>query len=105
MAKGLAIDLKTALKVGSVKLITSTPGMTVQIYGANGNYAAGVDHRRGVGSRSALRLDAEEAQDDDQAARLRAKAFRFLNAVDQRSAPASAVGTTTAPGHVSRERD
>ena len=35
MAVGLAIDLKTPQRVGSLTLITSTPGMTVQVYGAN----------------------------------------------------------------------
>jgi hypothetical protein len=35
MAEGVAIDLKTAQKVSALTLITSTPGMTVQVYGAN----------------------------------------------------------------------
>jgi len=30
------IDLKSARKLGSLKVITSTPGMTAQVYGANG---------------------------------------------------------------------
>jgi hypothetical protein len=37
MAVGLAIDLKTPQKVSSLTLQTSTPGMTVQVYGANGS--------------------------------------------------------------------
>ena len=36
MAEGLVIDLKSARKLGSLKVITSTPGMTAQVYGANG---------------------------------------------------------------------
>jgi hypothetical protein len=39
MAVGLVIDLKTAQKISSLYLLTSTPGLTVQVYGANGNAA------------------------------------------------------------------
>jgi hypothetical protein len=34
---GLAIDLRTPQRLGSAALITSTPGMTVQLYGAAGS--------------------------------------------------------------------
>jgi hypothetical protein len=37
MAEGLVIDLKTARRLSAVQLITSTPGMSVQVYGANGH--------------------------------------------------------------------
>jgi hypothetical protein len=37
MAEGLVIDLKTAKRLSVVALITSTPGMSVQVYGANGH--------------------------------------------------------------------
>jgi hypothetical protein len=37
MAVGLAIDLKSPQKLSSLTLQTSTPGMTVQVYGANGS--------------------------------------------------------------------
>jgi hypothetical protein len=37
MAVGLAIDLKSPQRVSSLTLQTSTPGMTVQVYGANGS--------------------------------------------------------------------
>jgi hypothetical protein len=37
MAVGLAIDLKSSQKLSSLTLQTSTPGMTVQVYGSNGN--------------------------------------------------------------------
>ena len=37
MAEGLVIDLKTARRLSAVELITSSPGMSVQIYGANGH--------------------------------------------------------------------
>ncbi len=35
MAVGLVLDLKEPQRIGSLTLITSTPGMTVQVYGAN----------------------------------------------------------------------
>jgi hypothetical protein len=37
MAEGLVIDLKTARRLSAVGLITSTPRMSVQVYGANGH--------------------------------------------------------------------
>jgi hypothetical protein len=39
MAQGLLIDLKSKQKVAVLELVTSTPGMTVQVYGANGHTA------------------------------------------------------------------
>jgi hypothetical protein len=37
MAEGLVIDLKSARRLSAVGLVTSTPGMSVQVYGANGS--------------------------------------------------------------------
>ena len=37
MAEGLLIDLKGPTSLGSVKVRTTTPGMTIQIYGAGGS--------------------------------------------------------------------
>jgi hypothetical protein len=39
MAQGLLIDIKAKEKVAVLGLVTSTPGMTVQVYGANGHTA------------------------------------------------------------------
>lgn len=36
MAEGVLIDLKSKVQVSALKLISATPGMTVQVYGANG---------------------------------------------------------------------
>ena len=36
MAEGLVIDLKANQKLAKLALVTSTPGMTVQVYGATG---------------------------------------------------------------------
>jgi len=41
MAVGLALDLKSPQKLSSLALQTSTPGMTVQVYGSNGNAMPG----------------------------------------------------------------
>jgi hypothetical protein len=35
MAEGLVIDLKSARKLSALGLVTSTPGMTIQVYGAD----------------------------------------------------------------------
>lgn len=37
MAEGLVLDLKTPQKLGSAKVITTSTGVTVEIYGANGS--------------------------------------------------------------------
>jgi hypothetical protein len=98
MAEGLAIDLKTAQKIGSVKLITSTPGMTVQMYGANGKtLPASITDPAWVALSPSL--DAKR-RTTKIALRDASKAFRFVTLwISQ--APQSAVGTPTAPGHVS----
>ncbi len=98
MAEGLAIDLKTAQKVRSVKLITSTPGMTVQVYGANGTtLPASITDPAWVALSPSL-----DAKKRTTKIKLRdaSKAFRFVTLwISQ--VPQSAVGTATAPGHVS----
>ncbi len=37
MAVGLLIDLKSPLRLKSVRLVTTTPGMNIELYGANGS--------------------------------------------------------------------
>jgi hypothetical protein len=37
MAAGLALDLKTARHLGTLEIHTTTPGMTVEVFGANGS--------------------------------------------------------------------
>jgi hypothetical protein len=98
MAEGLVLDLKTAQKVGSVKLITSTPGMTVQMYGANGTtLPASITDPAWSALSPSL-----HARKRTTKIKLRdaAKAFRFV-ALWISQAPQSALGTPTAPGHVS----
>ena len=98
MAQGLAIDLKTAQKVGALKLITSTPGITMQVYGANGKtLPASITDPAWTALSSSL-----DAKKRTTKIKLRdsAKAFRFITLwISQ--APRSAIGTPQAPGHVS----
>jgi hypothetical protein len=97
MAEGLVLDLKAAQKVGSVKLITSTPGMTVQMYGANGRtLPASITDPAWVALSPSL-----DAKKRSTKIKLRDanKAFRFV-ALWISQAPQSALGTST-PGHVS----
>jgi hypothetical protein len=98
MAEGLAIDLKTAQKVGALTLITSTPGVTVQVYGANGNTLP-----ESIVAPAWVALSPSlDAKKRKTHIKLRdsSKAFRFITLWISR-APASSVGTASAPGHVS----
>jgi hypothetical protein len=98
MAAGLVVDLKSARRLSALTLITSTPGMTVQIYGATGRTApatitdpgwtklgpALVEHKR------KLRLTLHDSS----------HAFRFV-VLWISHVPAASVGSAAAPGHVS----
>jgi hypothetical protein len=97
MAEGLVIDLNTAAKVGAAKLVTETPGMTVQIYGANGQKAPATITAPGWTPLSASHV----LKKKNTHLKLRAdtKGFRFV-VIWLVKAPASAVGTPQAPGHV-----
>jgi hypothetical protein len=98
MAEGLVIDLKTAQKVGSVALITSTPGMTVQIYGANGAaLPASITDTAWTALSPSLQAKKRTTKI---ALRDASKAFRFITLWISR-APRASIGTSTAPGHVS----
>jgi hypothetical protein len=92
------IDLKSAMKLASLKLVTSTPGMTVQVYGANVRTApTSITDKAWVALSHSLVLAKKHAR-----IKLRdsKKAFRFLTLWISR-APAASVGTPQAPGHVS----
>jgi hypothetical protein len=97
MAEGLVIDLKSPRRLSALVLATSTPGMTIQVYGANGHTLPGsiTDHAwvklspNLVDRAKHLRLKLREST----------KAFRFVTLWISK-APASSVGTAQAPGHV-----
>ena len=98
MAEGLAIDLKTAQRVGALTLISSTPGMTVQVYGANGSTLPASITDPAWTALSPAR-DAKK-RSAHITLRHSSQAFRFIVLWISR-APASTVGTAAAPGHVS----
>ncbi|HSZ13066.1 MAG TPA: hypothetical protein VK790_03410 [Solirubrobacteraceae bacterium] len=97
MAQGLLIDLKAQQKVAVLQLISSTPGMTVQVYGANATTApASITDPAWIPLSSAkvakkrkLRLKLRDAR----------KQFTFITLWIS-NAPQSALGTAQAPGHV-----
>ena len=97
MAEGLVIDLKTAQRLSAVGLITSTPGMSVQVYGSGAQtLPASITDPAWV-ELSPYRV----VHKHNVHIKLRdsAKAFRFVTLWISK-APASSVGTAQAPGHV-----
>jgi hypothetical protein len=106
LAEGLIVDLNTSRKLSALALTTTTPGMTIQVYGANGQTPPAsitepawialspslIERKRHA--RITLGATSTAAQ---QAAK---KPYRFI-VLWISQAPASAVGTPQAPGHVS----
>jgi hypothetical protein len=98
MAEGLVIDLKATQKLSALTLTNSTLGMTAQVYGATGSAppASITDpawvplSRLVVVGKSSQRIPLGHSK----------QAFRFV-ALWVSKAPASSVGTPTAPGRVS----
>jgi hypothetical protein len=106
MAEGIVIDLNTPRKLSALALITTTPGMTVQVYGANGEApptsitdpAWAALSPSLVEKKKHARIKFGGTTAAGQAAAK--QAYRFI-ALWISQAPASAVGTPAAPGHVS----
>jgi hypothetical protein len=97
MAQGLLIDLKGKQKVAALQLVTSTPGMRIQIYGASVPAAPAsitdpawvkLSPLRTV-KKKRLRISLRDAT----------RTFTFITLWIS-EAPRSAIGTATAPGHV-----
>jgi hypothetical protein len=98
MAVGLAIDLHTPQRVGGVTLITSTPGMTVQVYGSDAAaLPTSITDPEWVTLSSSLTVKKHNTHIN---LRHATKAYRFITLWIS-AAPQSAVGTPSAPGHVS----
>jgi hypothetical protein len=97
MAAGLALDLKTARHLGTLEVHTSTPGMTVEVFGANGSAipATIVDPAWTKLTPSHL------VKKKNATIKLGTggRAFRFI-VLWFTKAPPSAVGTPTVPGHI-----
>jgi len=98
MAVGLLIDLRASQKLSALELISSTPGMTVQVFGANGSAApstitdpAWVKLTRPIVNKN--RHEKIKLGDST-------KGFRFVTLWIS-AAPAASVGTPQAPGRVS----
>jgi hypothetical protein len=97
MAEGLAIDLKSARKIASVVLVTSTPGMVVQMYGTAAQaLPTSITDPAWVKLSPSLPVKTKHMHIKLKSA----KAVRFVTLWISR-APASSVGTPQAPGRVS----
>jgi hypothetical protein len=98
MAAGLALDFKTPTQLGSLEVITSTPGMTVEVFGANGTALPAT-----ITDAAWTRLSPPHlVKKKNGIVKLHAggKGFRFL-VLWLIKAPAASVGTPEAPGHIS----
>jgi hypothetical protein len=98
MAVGLLIDLNTAQKLSALDLITSTPGMTIEVFGANGSAAPTTITNPAWVHLSPYQVEKKphmliKLGDST-------KAFRFVTLWIS-GAPAASIGTPTAPGRVS----
>jgi hypothetical protein len=97
MVAGLVIDLKSAQKLSALRLITPTPGMTVQVYGSVAKPLPTTIADPAWVPLSGLILEKKK--------RVRiplrdsSKAFRFVLLWISK-VPATSVGTAQAPGHV-----
>jgi hypothetical protein len=97
MAEGLVIDLKSPRKLSAVEVITTTPGMTVQIYGSSGHtLPASITDPAWEKLSASLPVKTRHMRIKLKSA----KAVRFVTLWISK-APASSVGTEQAPGRVS----
>ncbi|HLB22019.1 MAG TPA: hypothetical protein VK605_07890, partial [Solirubrobacteraceae bacterium] len=106
LAEGLVIDLNTARRLSALTLVTTTPGMTVQVYGANGaTLPASITDPAWVPlspsqtegkKRTRIKFGGATAAAQQNAKR----PYRFV-VLWISQAPASAVGMPAAPGRVS----
>ncbi|HEV3047097.1 MAG TPA: hypothetical protein VGY13_07015 [Solirubrobacteraceae bacterium] len=97
LAEGLLIDLKSEQRVSVLQLVTSTPGMTVQVYGTAARTAPTSITDPAWVPLSAPRLAKKRTL--RLALRDSKKTFSFV-VLWISGAPKSAIGTPEAPGHV-----
>lgn len=97
MADGVLIDMKTPHKLAALELITSTPGITVQVYGSNAKTAptsitdpawVPISHLQTIAKKH-VRIKLRDQK----------KSFTFVTLWVSK-APAADVGTPEAPGHI-----
>jgi hypothetical protein len=97
MAEGVLINLKSSEKLSAVKLVTTTPGITLQVYGANvKTVPASITDKSWVPLSRSVTVHKRHAR---VALKNQAKAYRFVT-VWISGAPASSVGTPEAPGKI-----
>jgi hypothetical protein len=95
VAAGLVIDLKSARKLSALELITTTPRMTVQVYGSAGHtLPPSIIDPAWVKLSPSLLVKTRHFH-----IKLKSKPVRFVTLWISK-APASSVGTAQAPGHV-----
>lgn len=98
MAEGLLVNLKSPQKLQAVKLVTSTPGMTVQLFGTTATTAPdSITSHEWVALSHSVVLHKKHAH----IALLHKTKAVTLVTLWISKAPASAVGTPEAPAHVS----
>ncbi len=98
MAEGLTIDLKIPRRLSTLTLLTTTPGMTLQVYGTTGSALP-----TSITDPAWVQLSpyfVEKKKHVRIKLRHSAQAFRFV-VLWISGAPAASVGTPQAPGHVS----
>jgi hypothetical protein len=98
MAAGLALDLKTARHLGTLEIHTSTPGMTIEVFAANGSKLPPTIVDPAWKKLTPSHLVKKKTATIRLATA--SKAFRFI-VLWFTKAPEGAVGTPTAPGHIS----
>jgi hypothetical protein len=97
MAEGLAIDLKTPQRLSALELVTSTPGMAVQVYATDSQPLP-----PSITDHAWVKLSPTQTVKTSQV-RINltiTKSFRFV-ILWISSAPAASVGAPQEPGHVS----
>ncbi len=98
MAEGLLIDLKSPQRLSTAIVVTSTPGMTIQVYGADTSAPPTSITAPAWVTLSASMID--KKKDLRITLRHSAKAFRFVTLwISQ--VPAASIGSEQTPGHVS----
>ncbi len=97
MAEGIAIDLKSTRHLAAVKLVTSTPGLTVQVYGtASSKVPSSITDPAWVSLSRSIVVGKRHARIG---LRNHKKSYRFV-ALWVSRAPESAAGTPEAPGKI-----
>jgi hypothetical protein len=101
MAEGLVIDLNHAQRVGSIAILTDTPGMTIEVYGSTASAPPAAITDPGWTQLATGQVIKKQKHDKAMEVKLhhKTKAFRFI-LLWLTKAPQSAAGSLQAPGHI-----